>query len=80
MWLCPIVNLVTPFVSAVLIRNIVPLLVGQGVAFVLAFFGGASGSPALIFVGGLTGGAAGAALTHAEIQKARDEVDHRRNR
>ncbi len=79
MWFVPVISIVTIFVSAVLIREIKPLAIALGVAFVFGFLAGSTGEAFLFVLGALTSNAIGACLTQIEIQKARDEVDARRN-
>jgi hypothetical protein len=79
MWFVPVISIVTIFVSAVLIREVKPLAIALGVAFVFGFLAGSSGEASLFVLGTLTSSAIGACLTQIEIQKARDEVDARRN-
>jgi hypothetical protein len=74
MWFVPFVSWVTCFVSAALIRNPKPLAIGLGVSFVFGFLGGMSNESSLVYIGAILGSAIGAALTHVEIQRARNQL------
>ena len=79
MWFIPIISIATCILSAVLIRNWRPWAWGFGVGFVLGAFG-ATRDPSTLLVANVFSAGIGAALTHQEIQKARDCIDSYRKK